>query len=161
MEAGQEGENVYEEFVEQVLRPKILDTFKTADQSIEIKIFKEMPPSESDGEPAETFTFTDLYPFHTIYDLCTRIYIEKAQRDEYHPMNQCLLYPVYDELKGKTRYVPVQYSFGSYIETIGLESPFRQIVGVPNKDFVDLEGNATPIPRISRHDILLEDWIIL
>lgn len=171
MDEGQEGENVYEEFVEQVLRPKLLDTLKTANQTIQINVFKEMPPmpsvspvspmspAEGDAEPSETFTFTDIYPFHTIYDLCTRIYIEKGQRDEYHPMNQCLLYPTYDELTKRTRYLPFQYSFGSVIENIGLESPFRQIVGNPNKYFVDLEGNATQIPRISRHDILLEDCL--
>jgi hypothetical protein len=151
---GEAVQDTYEPFIERVLRPRLLDTFKAPNQTIRIKIIKEM---SDDLAPSEELVLTNLYPIHTIYDLCTRIYIEKDQREEYHPVNQCLLYPYYDEYLKRTKYFPFQYSFGEIIEGVGLESPFRQMVGNPNKYFVDTDGNATQIQRVSNHDILLDD----
>jgi len=150
-------QNDYEGFVERVLRPKLLDTFKAPTQRIRIKIIKDMPSTDSDVVASEEIVIDNLYPIHTIYDLCTRIYIEKERRDEYHPVNQCLLYPRYDSDTKRTSYVPFQYSFGPIIENVGLDSPFRQMVSNPNTYFVDTDGNAKQLPRINNQDILLEE----
>jgi hypothetical protein len=152
-------QDVYEEFTERVLRPKLLSSLKASNQKIIIKIIKDMPTTGNDIEVSEELIFEDLYPINTIYDLCTRIYIEKEKRDEYHPNNQCLLIPYYDEYLKRTKYIPFQYSFGQFIEGIGLESPFRQMVTNPNKYFVDSEGNATQLQKVSKIDILLEECL--
>jgi len=146
-------QDVYEGFVERVLRPKLLDTFKASNQRIRIKVIKDMPTGNADIIASEELFFDNMYPIHTIADLCTRIYIEKGQREEYHPVNQCLLYPQYDEFLKRTTYLPFQYSFGAIIESVGLESPFRQMTSPPNKYFVD----STKIQKVSNQDILLED----
>jgi hypothetical protein len=145
---GEAVQDTYEPFIERVLRPKLLDTFKAENQQIRIKIIRQ--PYE-EGAEFEELLIDNLYPIHTIYDLCTQIYIKKGKTDEFNPINQCLLHPYYSD--GVLRYLPFQYSFGPVIEAVGLEQPFRQMEIAPNKYFL----NSTQINLVNKQGILLEE----
>ena len=97
------GNKTYEEFLKEILRPTNLSSLKdhvasasalaseaeaeAEASSINILVFT----NPNSSEPTREIVIDNLYPFQTVADLCTRIYIESGERDEYHPENQCLL----------------------------------------------------------------------
>ena len=134
-------ESSYVDFVDHILRPPVLTTLRNPSQNIRVKI------QRPDG--AEEFVLDDIYPFHTVADLCTRIYVEKGERDEYHPRNQCIL------LQDRSgRYIHLQYIFNNI--SLLMMSPFQRMVGEPDSIFVDLAGNVKIASIVPRHDMLLE-----
>jgi hypothetical protein len=135
-------ESSYIEFVDSILRPPVLTTLRNPSQNIRVKIQR---PDQSVDE----FVVDDIYPFHTVADLCSRIYVEKGERDEYHPRNQCLL------LQDRTgRYTHLQYIFNNI--SLLMLSPYQRMVAEPDGIFVDLTGNVKIASIVPRHDMLLE-----
>jgi len=136
------GEESYTDFVDSLFRPPLLTSLRD-NKTIRVIVKR----SHSD---AEELVIDDLYPFHTIGDLCTRIYTEKGERDEYHPQNQCLMVP----LPTLNKYTHLQYIFnGIYMIMM---NPFERMVAEPDSAFVDLSGNVKVGTITSRNDMLLE-----
>jgi hypothetical protein len=138
-------ESSYAEFIDAILRPPVLSSFRSEHQRIRVKV------QRSAEETSEEFVLEDIYPFHTVGDLCTRIYAEKGERDEFHPMNQCLLEP-FPAVKDK--YLHLQYVFNG--TSLLMINPFKRIVSEPDSAFVDLTGNVKVGSTVSRNDMLLE-----
>lgn len=138
-------ESSYAEFIDAILRPPVLSSFRSEHQRIRVKV------QRSAEDTSEEFVLEDIYPFHTVGDLCTRIYTEKGERDEFHPINQCLLEP-FPAVKDK--YLHLQYVFNG--TSLLMINPFKRIVSEPDSAFVDLTGNVKVGSTVSRNDMLLE-----
>ena len=143
------GNTTYEEFLREILRPtnytSLKDPLPPESYSIQILVF-----TNSSGTPTNTISINNLYPFQTISDLSTRIYIESGERDEYHPENQCLLRP-----SEEGTYTHFQYVFGN--ENIVLKNPYTFLqTNKPDSRFVDLTGNPKLVKFTPRSQLLLE-----
>jgi len=145
------GNSSYEEFVKQILRPTNFTSLKDpASSTVQILLFT----NPNSSEPTETFELDSLYPFQTISDLCTSIYIKKDERDEFHPDNLCLLRPS----STPNKYVHFQYVFNN--RDIELDNPFTLLQsGKPDSRFVDLTGNTKLMSTTSRSQLLLESTL--
>lgn len=142
-------EDSYEEFVREVLRPSNLETLKEPYDRILINVYED---PESD-EPTNEIELRNLYPFNTISDLMTLIYMESGQQDEYHPENQCLL-----QTNDGKAFVHFQYVLTK--GNLELEFPFTFMAsGRPKPQFVDSAGNAKPVQITSRLGMLLENTL--
>lgn len=131
------------EFIDSIIRPPILTTFRK-DVKIRVKI-------QGREGTVEEFIIDDLYPFHTIGDLCSRIYVEKGERDEFHPVNQCILEPFGTV---QDRYIHLQYIFNG--ATLMMMNPYQRLSSEPDSAFVDLTGNVKVGSIVPRNDMLLE-----
>jgi len=142
----------YETFVNAVLKPELFKNLtgtglqEEFSKSIRIRIF------ENSITPTKIWLFENLYPFQTVSDLCTRIYIKSGKRDEYHPQNQCLL------IQTNNKYRHFQYTFKDLSsEESLLDSPFEVLSkNEPNLMFVDNAGNSKFVEAESRLNLLLE-----
>lgn len=134
----------FDEVVTQILRPTTISSFKGTYGPIKILLF-----TDTTGEPTEELELDDMFPFHTISDLATRIYIEKELQDAYHPQNLCILTQSRD-----TSYSHFRYIINSM--NVSLESPLTAMQARPDSRFVDLEGNVKEMSIQSRGDMLLE-----
>jgi hypothetical protein len=142
-------EDSYEGFVREVLRPTNVETLKEPYDRILINVYED-PESE---EPTNEIELRNLYPFNTVYDLMTMIYMESGQQDEYHPENQCLM----QTSNGKI-FIHFQYILTR--NNLELEYPFAFMAsGRPKTQFVDPAGNAKPIQITSRFGMLLENTL--
>lgn len=145
-----EGEDTisYDNFVSQILRPTNFTSLKepAGDTSIRILVFTD----PNTMVPTEEFVISNLYPFQTISDLSTRIYIESGNKDEYHPENQCILKALSDK-----EYVHFQYIFNN--ENLLLQNPFTLFKSrKPDSRFVDLTGNPKLLKITSKQGLLLD-----
>ena len=134
----------FDEVVTQILRPTTISSFKGTYGPIKILLF-----TDTTGEPTEELELEDMFPFHTISDLATRIYIEKELQDVYHPQNLCIL----RELRNN-KYIHFRYVL--HAEDLELHSPITAMQERPDSRFVDLEGNVKDLSIQSRGDMLLE-----
>ena len=75
----------YQEFIGQILRPMNLTSLKPQYEAIRILVHRRV------GEEPEELEINTLYPYHTIQDLLTQIYVEKENEETFHPYHQCLL----------------------------------------------------------------------
>ena len=147
--AAQEGpQESYEEFVSQILRPTNLASLKGSYESVQVMVFTDQ------GEPSEVLEFDNIYPFHTIADLCTRIYIEKELKEDFHPQNQCLLTPI----EGGS-YLSFRYLLGE--NNLILENPYKLIKGRPDSRFVDATGQRKQVKIVRRDEMLLEKTLFV
>ena len=113
------------------------------------------PDIKSLKEPALVFEIdgmeqlTTLYPFHTVNDLLTQIYIQVEQKEEYHPDNVCLMRedPITKEL------LHIQHTVG---RSLGLADPLTRIQKGPDSRFATSQGEPTDIPFVPQGDMLLE-----
>lgn len=137
-------ESSYGEFIDKIIRPPILTSFRSERQTIRVLV-------QGSGGAVDEFVIDDVYPFHTVGDLCTRIYSEKGERDEYHPINLCLLEP---STAIKDRYTHLQYIFNG--TSLLMMNPLQRMVSEPDSVFVDLTGNVKVGSIVSRNDMLLE-----
>jgi hypothetical protein len=137
-------ESSYVEFIDTILRPPILTSFRSETQRIRVVV-------QGASAAEDEFILDDVYPFHTIGDLCTRIYTEKGERDEFHPINLCLLEP---STAIKDKYIPLQYIFNG--TSLLMMNPLQRMVSEPDSTFVDLTGNVKVGSIVSRNDMLLE-----
>lgn len=140
------GDYSYSDFIDSIIRPPILTSFRT-DQVVRVKV-------QGREGTVEEFTLDDIYPFHTVGDLCTRIYIEKGERDEFHPTNQCILLPSAQ----KDRFIHLQYIFNG--TSLMMINPYQRMVSGPDPTFVDLTGNVKVGSSASRNDMLLEKVLL-
>jgi hypothetical protein len=139
----------YEQFVSQILRPTNFTSLKdpVGDTAIQIEVYTD--PSTT--TPSQTFLFEDFYPFQTVADLQTRIYIESGSLDEFHPQNQCLLKPS----ATPNKYYHFLYLFNNRL--LELDNPFTLLQsGKPDSKFVDLTGNSKLVETIDQQNLLLE-----
>ena len=136
------GDYSYGDFIDTIIRPPILTSFRK-DQVVRVKV-------QGREGTVEEFVLDDIYPFHTVGDLCTRIYIEKGERDEFHPINQCILEPT----AVKDRFIHLQYIFNG--TALLMINPYQRMVSEPDPAFVDLTGNVKIGSSASRNDMLLE-----
>jgi hypothetical protein len=140
----------YEDFVGQILRPTNLKNLKDPInyEKVSVLIYRN---SQDDNEASDELEFENIYPFYTIADLKTKIYMTNDSKEEFHPQNQCLL------LKTKDGFIHLQYLFDKQ-KSFDLKSPFTQVKsGNPNVNFVDLEGNPKKQDITNRDNMLLED----
>lgn len=137
----------YRDFVDQILRPTNFKMLKPPEpyEKIVVRIF-----SSPDDEPEE-IEIDQLYPFHTIEDLQTIIYIAKDKDDTFHPYNQCLLLPI-DE--SNTPYLHFQYVYND--SAITLANPFTLLAGKPDTRFVDLNGTSKNLKTVYRGAVTLQ-----
>lgn len=136
------GEYSYGDFIDTIIRPPILTSFRK-DQVVRVKV-------QGREGTVEELILDDMYPFHTVGDLCTRIYIEKGERDEFHPVNQCILEPS----AVKDRFIHLQYIFNG--TSLLMINPYQRMLSDPDPTFVDLTGNVKVGSSASRNDMLLE-----
>jgi hypothetical protein len=141
------GEYSYGDFIDTIIRPPILTTFRK-DQVVRVKV-------QGREGTVEEFVLDDMYPFHTVGDLCTRIYIEKGERDEFHPVNQCILI----SSAQKDKFIHLQYLFNG--TSLLMINPYQRMVSGPDPTFVDLTGNIKVGSSTSRNDMLLENVLFL
>ena len=144
------GNESYEDLVGQILRPTSLTNLKDPIryEKVSILVYRD----SSSEEPSDELEFENIYPFYTIADLSTQIYIAMEEKEEFHPQNQCLLI----ESMALNKFYNFKYMFNK--EKIIIESPFTLIQnGGPNKTFVDIEGNPTKQDITSREFMLLDD----
>ena len=141
----------YDQFVGQILRPTNFTSLKdpVGDTRIQVQVFT------GGGPPSQEFIITNMYPFQTIGELQTRIYIESGLRDEFHPENQCILKPI-ASAQGYTNFL---YVFNN--TNYELANPFTQIQAKPDPRFVDLVGNAKLIQITPKSSLLLESTLFI
>ena len=143
------GNESYEDLVGQILRPTSLNELKDPIRYEKVSIFVHRDPN--DEEAVEELEFENIYPFYTVADLATQIYIAKEEKEEFHPQNQCLLIESASE-----KFFHLKYLFDK--KAIIIDSPFTQInSGHPNPTFVDLEGNPKIQDITSREFMVLDD----
>ena len=135
----------YEEFVSQILRPTNLSTLKSPVKFEKVSIIVYKDGAEEELE------FENIYPFYTVSDLSTMIYLTKESKEEFHPQNQCLL------IKTATgKFINLKYLFNKS-NAIEFVSPLELAAsGKANPKFVDLEGNPQIQDITTREQMLLE-----
>lgn len=142
----------YEQFVSQILRPTNFTSLKDpiGDTKIQIEVYGDFTSSS----PTETLVLETMYPFQTIADLQTRIYMELGSIDEYHPQNQCILKPS----TTPNKYYHFQYVFNNRL--LELDNPFKLLAsGKPDSRFVDLTGSAKIVEVTERTHLTLESTL--
>jgi hypothetical protein len=92
---------------------------------------------------------TTLYPFHTVNDLLTQIYIQTERKEEYHPDNVCLM----REDSITKELLHIQYTVG---RGLGLADPLTRMQKGPDSRFATMQGEPTDIPFVPQGDVLLE-----
>jgi hypothetical protein len=141
----------YEDFVSQILRPTNLSSLKlpVKFESVNILIYR-----EGIEQSSEELNLENIYPFYTVSDLSTMIYILNNEKDEFHPQNQCLLIKTATGKFTNLRYI-YKNTKGSITEHI---NPLTLAVsGKADPIFVDIEGNPKIQDITSRNEMLLED----
>ena len=148
--AQEEGNQSYEDFVSQILRPTNLPNLKAPIQYEKVSIL--IHRDASSDEPSEELELDNIYPFYTLADLSTFIYHIKETKSEFHPKNQCFL------KESRTgQFTNLKYLFNKSTST-EVASPFDLVTsGKANPAFVDLEGNPQIQDITSRNQMLLED----
>ena len=78
----------YEKFVGSILRPTNFKDLKEPlhYKSLTIEVYR--------PQLTETIVLDDIYPFYTVYDICTNIYSKMEEKEEFHPSYQSLLIPM-------------------------------------------------------------------
>ena len=140
----------YEDFVGQILRPTNLKNLKDPInyEKVSVLIYRN---SQDENEASDELEFENIYPFYTIADMKTKIYMTKDSKEEFHPQNQCLL------LKTTAGFIHLQYLYDKE-QSFDIPSPFTQAKsGQPDSRFVDLEGNPKKQDITNRDNMLLED----
>ena len=130
-------ELTYETFLSRLFRP-------------DIKSLKEPGIVFDIQVPAgNVVAITTLYPFHTVNDLLTQIYIQTEQKEEYHPDNVCLM----REDSITKELLHVQYTVG---RSLGLADPLTRMQKGPDSRFATTQGESTDVQFVSQGDVLLE-----
>lgn len=142
-------EPTYDEFIGQILRPTNLTSLKPPYDSILIQVFRDPTNLE---EPSEEFEINTLFPYNTIHDLCTQIYIESGRQEDFQPYHQCILEPRSTDSRPYTHF---QYIFNDRAEL--LMNPFTLMQQArPDPLFVELNGNPLNPKTVSRDAVTLQ-----
>jgi hypothetical protein len=149
-----EDKKTYGGFIKDILHPRIFSNLKDPYGSINIVINVMRNPREL--VPTETLTINNMYPFQTLADLCTRIYVESGTNDEFHPENQCLL-KRYKDAKTTRNFLHGQYRVWN---NLLLHNPFFLLENKrPDSAFVDGEGSSKMIKILSLMNKTLESTV--
>jgi hypothetical protein len=117
------------------------------------------------GEPEE-ISLDPLFPFMTVQDIKTYIYILKDKAEEFQPAFQCLLVPLDPEPSAKRAdaYIPLDYAFvnidkkGKVLATHQLIDPFQRIQSATVDDrFVTSTGDKKILKISDRSNSTMED----
>jgi len=119
------------------------------DFSVEVQI-RILTPSGSEEGPK-----LQMAPFHTVEDILRALWV-KEKNPEYYPSLVCLV------TKNEENYSPAMGSWFTDTEetseTIDLPNPFQLLQANESLgQFVDAQGEKTPIPYTQRNRITLED----
>jgi len=122
---------------------------------------------QSKSGEAEAIELDELYPFMTIQDIKTYIYIQKGKAREFHPSFQALLIPMDAEPSEKQTetYIPLDFAFvnmdkkGKILVTHTLRNPFtRAQPDSPVDDsFVTASGKKKILKISNRSNSTMED----
>ena len=149
-----EDKKTYGGFIKDILHPRIFSNLKDPYGSINIVINVMRNPREL--VPTETLTINNMYPFQSLADLCTRIYVESGTNDEFHPENQCLL-KRYKDAKTTRNFLHGQYRVWN---NLLLHNPFFLLENKrPDSAFVDGEGSSKMIKILSLMNKTLESTV--
>ena len=143
----------YNDFIEEILRPNILSDLKYPGRydKLSIHIYRD----STSEEPSEELEIDTAYPFYTVADLSTMIYIAMEEKEEFHPKNQCLLFK---NSETDMNFFHLQYLFGN--TSIEIDSPFTRVMsGKANPIFADVEGNPL-IQKITSREFMLLDEVL-
>lgn len=140
-----EAPDTYETFVSQILRPTILSNLKepVRYEKVSVLIYRR-------GEIEQELEYEHIFPFYTVADLSTQIYISMDQKEEFHPQNQCLLL---ESSTSPGKFIHLPYVFG---KDKNPEIPAPINIQKPNMTFVDIDGNPK-IQDITRRELMLLD----
>jgi hypothetical protein len=135
-----------EEWIRRFFRPKVLNTLretslKTDLEPLEIEYIRE-PGAESEIIALET-----IYPFHSILDIKTAIYLAKNRSPDFLPIYQALMIEL-DE--GGRSFLQAEYDWMKPIKEgaerlLYLANPFSVDIPNPNPEFTTSSGQAKPL----------------
>lgn len=148
--------------LQNIFNPTFLEDFR--------KPFEQFPVvyiyHSADSEPEE-LVLDEIYPFMTVQDLKTYIYLLKGKALEYHPSFQSLLVPLTDfpSSERTEQYFPLDFAFvqvdkkGRIQNTIQLSDPYTRILATTSVDsrFVDDKGDRRFMTISDRSNSTLED----
>jgi hypothetical protein len=156
------GETTLSSITQKLFNPKFLKSFRDP--------FEEPYPVvyiyESLYEDPEKVELDALYPFMTIQDIKTYIYILKEKDEKYHPSKQALLIPIDDEPSTAVaeNYIPLDFAFvdmdkkNKVLNTYSLRNPFDRIrEGEVDERFVTANGEAKLLKISDRSANTMED----
>lgn len=156
------GETALSSITQNLFNPTFLKSFRDPFQEPYPVVYLYESPLE---EPEE-IELHELYPFLTIQDIKTHIYIKKGKDEKYHPSKQTLLIPMDGEPSSllTENYIPLDFAFvemdkkNKVLSTYSLRNPFQRIrEGEVDTRFVDANGEAK-FPKISdRSNNIMED----
>lgn len=118
-----------------------------------------------DGGPDEEIILDEMFPFQTIQDIKTYIYIKKDEDYSYHPSFQTLLIPDTAEpsARQEATYTAADFAFvnvdkkGKILVTHKLSNPFSRMTGDVDERFVDANGALRVVKISDRSNTTLED----
>lgn len=118
----------------------------------------------SGGRPDE-IVLDALYPFMTIQDIKTYIYILKEKDDAYNPSKQSLLVPLGENPSSApaSEYIPLDFAFvnkdkkGVVLLTHRVKNPFERVSGSVDERFVTEKGDRKAISMTNHSNVTMED----
>lgn len=151
-------------FLDRFFRPQFIESFQSplqGDQTVRVTIFR----SPEDKNPT-ILDLNDLYPFMTVQDIKTRIYMEMGEQALYHPIFQSIQIPVGDDVSLETMtdyYTPLEFDWLKPGTSIAytLMNPFKRATA-PSVDtnFVTSTGQRKVLGFVSRGRASIEDVIL-
>ena len=123
---------------------------------------------QSRSGSAEAIELDEMYPFMTIQDIKTYIYIKEGKEERFHPSFQSLLIPLTDTLSEKQteNYIPLDFAFvnmdkkGKVLMTHTVKNPFMRVSSQSTVDgtFVSESTGKRKILKITnRSNSTIED----
>jgi len=151
-------------FLDRFFRPQFIESFQSplqGDHTLRVTIFPNVR-----GEDPLILDLNDLYPFMTIQDIKTRIYMEMGQQAAYHPIFQSLQIPFDDEPSSETMsdiYTPLEFDWlkPGTSNAYPLMNPFqRAVADSVDTNFVTSSGQRKVLGFVSRGRASIEDVVL-
>ncbi len=138
---------------------------QTSFQEPIVKGYPKVYVFHSPTEEPEELVLDSLYPFMTVQDIKTKIYLEKGEDDLYVPASQALLIPLGENPSSSiaSKYVPLDFAFvsvdkkGNVLVTHELLNPFERIQTGVDERFVTEKGDLKDIKMTDRSNMTMED----
>jgi len=155
---------VVSSFLDRFFRPQFIESFQSplqGDQTVRVTIFR-----SPDEENPTILDLNDLYPFMTIQDIKTRIYMEMNEQAVFHPTFQSLQIPVGDDITFETMtdyYTPLEFDWLKPGTSIAytLMNPFkRATTSSVDTNFVTSTGQRKVVGFVSRGRASIEDVVL-
>jgi hypothetical protein len=135
-----------EEWIRRFFRPKILNTFRETSQKSDLEPIEIEYIREPGMEP-EIITLEAIYPFHTILDIKTALYLAKNKSADFLPIYQAILVEKpEDGSLSHLEYDWIKTSQEGVEREIYLTNPFSFATKTnPNPEFTTSTGQAKPL----------------